>query len=99
MKDAYNKLADLFDEARYGNGPGVSKFDLEEAGLKVPQTFKAKCGRRLKVFESWANTCAFVYERLSGEEFKGSQLRGRGFRSQQNGEIVVKLLRSLAEAA
>jgi hypothetical protein len=95
-EEGYNKLADLFEEARYGNGPGISKFDLEEAGLKVPETFKAKCGRRLKVFGEWSYTCAFVYERLSGEEFKGSSLRGRGFRSQENGEIVVKLLRRLA---
>ena len=97
--NAYNKLADLFEEARYGNGPGVSKFDLEEVGLKVPETFKAKCGRRLKVFDSWSNTCAFVYERLSGKEFKGSTLRGRGFRSQENGKIVVTLLRELANDA
>jgi len=97
MKNAYDVLADQFQEAAYGGGPGIGKEDLEKVGLKVPETFKAKCGRRLKVFETWSNTCAFVYERLSGEEFKGSQLRGRGFRSQQNGEIVVKLLRSLAE--
>ena len=93
----YLSLAAKFEEARYGNGPGLGPADLAEIGLSHPESFTTKDGRKVKLSLGWEVFCAYVFETLSDEPVPGSMARGRGFRSQQCGAHVVKLLKKLAE--
>ena len=95
--DDFDQLAAKFEVARWGNGPGISEEDLARVGLKKTKTFKSKAaGRSMKVDDSWESLCCFVFEKMSDDVFPGSGARGRGFRSQECGEHVVKLLLRLA---
>lgn len=96
--DNYSALAAKFEVARYGNGPGISDEDLASVGLKKPKKYQP-IGLSWEVDTSeWTYLCCFVAEKLSGKAFVKPTARGRGFRSQQAGEEVVKVLTQLAEA-
>ena len=93
----YLDLADKFNEARWGRGPGIGKDQLATIGLKFPKTFTSKTtGRRHTVHGDWENLCCYVWEQLCTEAWPGSNARGRGFHSQQCGERIVKLLTNLS---
>jgi hypothetical protein len=85
--DNYLSLAEKFDEARWGNGPGIGEAELAEIGLKCPED------------TDWESTCRYVWQQFKprSEPWPGSQCRGRGFHSQACGKHIVKLLKELAE--
>lgn len=97
-KEELLKLADKFKEAGWGN-VDITPSDLAVLGLppKAPASFTPK-GQKwaIKPAEGWDDFCAWVYESVTGEAFKGSDARGRGFRSQENGEKIAAMLRTRA---
>lgn len=96
----YLAVAEKFNEARWGNGPGVGKHVLAEIGLGRPDSFKSRtAGHKLSLDDEnsgWEYLCCYVWECLSDDDFPASKSRGRGFRSQGNGQVVMDLLKKLA---
>ncbi len=92
----YLALAEKFNEARWGHGPGISQEDLAMIGLKRPKTFTSRTTGRRHPLKGWENLCCYVWEKMCEKPWPSSSAIGRGFHSQICGEHVVKLLKGLA---
>jgi len=81
--DNYLSLAEKFDEARWGNGPGIGEAELAEIGLKGPE------------HTGWENTCRYVWEQFKTRysvsfESGGGCIRS-GFQSRKDAYDWIKL--------
>jgi len=89
------ELAEKFIQAGHGKVE-IAESDLEVLGIKMQKSFKSRRGIIMKI-SNWERFCIFVYEKVSGKPHPGSQLRGRGFRAQDFGRSVAKIIRDSIE--
>lgn len=97
-KDQLLSLAKKFEDAGWGN-VSIDPEDLAVLGLpEAPESYIPK-GQKwdIKPAEEWDDFCRWVAESITNEPFQGSQLRGRGFRSQENGKMIADILRKKAD--
>lgn len=87
----YEDVAKAFVIAGRGDAE-ITLDHLSVLGLKKQKTFLSSKYGKMDI-RGWEGFCAFVHEKLTGAPHPGSQLRGRGFRSRDFGDITAKAIR------